>query len=873
MSAKRYWTFSKTYSLWVTQCPTDWDEWDPTCVQIDWSPQIWTIESSCPKWPKGVPPTWTMTCMMWDSTPPSWMVLYSTPQNKRTNQDVTVTIICLDSWWSWCSSSNSTFSKTVSSNESWWTYFIDNAWNIGYVSYSVQNIDKIVPTLNDVINNNLDNLLANDEYEYTISIDDALGSPIASVEWTMENKNDEWTTSFIDKVSPWSQTWDISDVDSFRTEDSNSARQMTFTLTKICDQAWNCWSWSEDYNHNVYANSLHIWTKSIDSTHLDNITNWTSIADGLAKSFDITLKDVYWNNIIPAPWINRTIDFNFDVSNTTYLDQYKKTGDAVFLTIPSEPYTYANRLINNYSFDSQPSSTWVYPFSFKVYTPTQNVYDKANWNFTINSITYDINDSTFGNVTNQTVNNSNIAFKFKPLYYTTFNWEQRNYGFVEWATQTWTIVVSKDSSWDESWVSLRNLYLEFGSWLTNQISPNFDLQANLQSWTSYIWEGNNNLEESKLFKNLFISDTYNLQTLLTQTWWTVDSLTKQYLSTHISYTLDWKNVVYNSDIIWKDSYWWSPLSINTMQSWLKVIWSTHSQSQNDLTTNQNETDIHILWNITKSSLKRDIRKSAYDIIKNINHDSWSSYTITNLTWSSWFNNTWWKKLLNDKIIYYNLTWDQAWKNVELTWNEVWWNKTIIIKWWNLYIKSDLSYDSSTDTLWIIVLKDDNNNWWNLYIDPNVKNVVWSIYVDKSIMSYNTIYCNPDWEISPNCGWTLEALKNQLYIYWQVFSENTIGWSRSNPLICPYYKYNEPSFICDLDTAQKYDLNYLRRYFVYDNNNDCGWVSDWLINSCDDPYGWYWNSNYFDRNSIYYLYPIIIEYNPMIQVSPPPLFNN
>ena len=46
------------------------------------------------------------------------------------------------------------------------------------------------------------------------------------------------------------------------------------------------------------------------------------------------------------------------------------------------------------------------------------------------------------------------------------------------------------------------------------------------------------------------------------------------------------------------------------------------------------------------------------------------------------------------------------------------------------------------------------------------------------------------------------LRNQLYIKWSVFSENTIGGSRTTPPLCPYYKYSNPSFSCTLEEAQK-----------------------------------------------------------------------
>ena len=57
--------------------------------------------------------------------------------------------------------------------------------------------------------------------------------------------------------------------------------------------------------------------------------------------------------------------------------------------------------------------------------------------------------------------------------------------------------------------------------------------------------------------------------------------------------------------------------------------------------------------------------------------------------------------------------------------------------------------------------------------------------------------------------------NQLYILGSLFSENTIGGAREVPKECPYYIAN----CSTADIAQKYDLNYMRRYVLEDHDND------------------------------------------------------
>lgn len=127
------------------------------------------------------------------------------------------------------------------------------------------------------------------------------------------------------------------------------------------------------------------------------------------------------------------------------------------------------------------------------------------------------------------------------------------------------------------------------------------------------------------------------------------------------------------------------------------------------------------------------------------------------------------------------------------------------------------------------MKDSNWNWWNLYIDDTVTNIVWSIYLDKSVFNYKSLYswANPTnlWILTQSDS--IANFKNQLYIQGSLFSENTIWGSRAHPLQCPYYI----TAYCNEEEAQKYDLNYLRRYFRFDSD----------LNSTLDTVANLWNS--------------------------------
>jgi hypothetical protein len=223
----------------------------------------------------------------------------------------------------------------------------------------------------------------------------------------------------------------------------------------------------------------------------------------------------------------------------------------------------------------------------------------------------------------------------------------------------------------------------------------------------------------------------------------------------------------------------------------------------------------------------------------------------------------WRRIYNNKVLYFDLS--SSWEDVIVTdWWNVLWKKTIIVKWGDLYIKWNIEYNSWNDILWIVVLKDENQKGWNLYISPDVTYLSSQIYVDKAIYSWYSSSWDGEDMIIYSVNTNQNILNNQLYIFWQVFSENTIWWSRENPPICPYFDKSS----CDVEKAQKYDLNYLRRYYTYDSDND--WTKDSIANSWKYYFNWLENTSY-DSSYNYIDYPVVIKYNPMIQITPPPLF--
>lgn len=925
VDATWYWNQPVNYtSGGMTSCPQDGDiSWTPTWYPNDTA--VTTSNSSFVPNPAyntysfnsnqtnaiDVSPSGTMYCLKWDwSNPAGNISYYDGWTNNLTVPHVYGTdFSLLDTWgsgvntytlqysyatntptflnWSayndvpWCVWRNAGASCTPSLtllNGYAYKFRIlayDIAWNVWTITSSnVKKIDTVAPIPGDVTTPPF-NLLAVSSYNYQINISDGGESPISGIEWYSENTNNGNINIFHSSSSSnLGFSWDISKVDNYIS--ANWGRQYTFRLTKICDEAGNCWNGSQDYNHSVYANTTNITTKDMMTS---NPLNHSTIADGTVDSITILLKDAYGNAIIPASWIGRTIDFDYDFDNGIYLNQYGQSwNSAIQMSAPSNPPSFSSiNIWNNTpkSYNAQPSSDGTYVFNFRSYAPTYNEYAKThgNSNMTINSISFSVNRTTaiagWDNPQTVSVNGwSWIVAHFRPLYTTQLSGDINNDGFIEWVIQSSALQLLQTVWWRAA--SNRNIYLEFGSGARQPVAS-LDLYYS-QSWlpTTQMVEWNQWTLSFPSYVSNFVTWMYNLKTKFTQALWIPYSgFEKIYLASLIWYTLDGYSVSYPADVINKSAYFDNATTGSWNQAGVKVVWITASQNNSELISWQFTQDISILWNIYKTSLKKDIIANVYNLIKSVTpSNGWN--TITNL--SNFGSNSDGKKLATNTILYF---WDLNGARVDLwtlnTNKSISWVKTIVVIGGNLYIKSNMYYnDRNSDLLWIVVLKDENGNGWNLYVDPSVTNIVWTYVLDKSVISYDG-----STELDGNT--TQTVLANQLHIYGSVFSENTLWGSRSNPLKCPYYV---SSASCTQVEAQKYDFNYIRRFMLnaqslpISNGKVIGWgtCTDPVTKSCT-----WWNSA-FARNILntgtdsYAKYPVVIEYNPLISTVFPPLFS-
>ena len=281
---------------------------------------------------------------------------------------------------------------------------------------------------------------------------------------------------------------------------------------------------------------------------------------------------------------------------------------------------------------------------------------------------------------------------------------------------------------------------------------------------------------------------------------------------------------------------------------LKVIGLVSSQNFTALDDAQ-LSEIRVLGNISKFELRTLMHRNVASITRNLTWGIDASWTITNLSWDRWQWVTW-RKLMNNSVKYFRntLTWDVP--RVKISWNNLTGNKTLVVDWSDVYITGNITWDG---ILGIIALQR-NGRWGNIYIDNSVTDIHAFIYADRSLISVRD---NP-FELLH--GWTdEEILRDQLYIKWVLFSENTIWWTDwwedGTSFTCPFYVHSN----CDFHTAAKYDLNYLRRYYMAEDE-------DW-----DPVPSWYTSLWISGRESDLENYSVIIEYDNRIIHTPPRLF--
>lgn len=382
-------------------------------------------------------------------------------------------------------------------------------------------------------------------------------------------------------------------------------------------------------------------------------------------------------------------------------------------------------------------------------------------------------------------------------------------------------------------------------------------------------------------------------------WWDLNIVTNE--SYFCPITMDYK-IIFNSENIWKIYFEWNWINkFEVIDSRWNIVVVDESElfkdkkidvdwivSTDDISSWYDEE----LWinNTNKLDFWWDMLSLDINFKKNLN-----DYTSL-LETDSWNNLNWFSK----KIHFYDYDWleenyfshlDNKWKILRL-WDSDWdsWNwanfykmqvtdhKLLYVKWWNIYIDSDIYNASDISQLVIVATRDstNNKNGWNIYIDPEVTNIDAILIADWSILSY-------DWNKVISSIWgeysyyDKDLLKKQLLIYWSIKSKNTLWKNESVYWTDHFIKY---WWIVE---TWLYDLWNLRDFWLISSREivswDCSWESNkisvrnttwtWILK-----YSFAWKKEcYIDWVTLEWLKwtpktsGVVIEYNTMLQSNP------
>ena len=709
-----------------------------------------------------------------------------------------------------------------------------------------------------------------------------------------------WIAVEYDKSSPWSNCWSS-------TCETTPHETYCFNSKGWTTQTWdNKPSW--DNRSAVDLPSPDSWDTSpiyLDNASDNNNHDWDQQLSS-SVAWDWTMYCYYWDKIKFHKSTYELSDYNF----TTFWVANWETKD---LQIDFQLKTLVDWSESNVRIDNTDDWIESAYFTITFYDNTQlNHFTNSSWSAVeaLNTETDNIDDNTHTRTITYNISSSNLStytdlnnkFLFKYKFYNSTIWDAINFRddfvlktidynitFNWWSSYFWRYIYSWNNWWEINDISdpiyltplieLTNTWVIFWTWLVEWTSQTWKLTVinndpsvstssewvylsmtwsdthpevvDYFTWTGKVDDWNyKNIDKDSLVNNFIniLSDwaEYILETLFTLVdWdWTIDNIVDLRVREFVEYTIWWKTVTFLAWVINQNN--------NQNFETLKIYWVTNisDYKQKDILTDQNDLDIqNLAWNITKASLKRDIKRKAINTIKFVDTKNVDD-PINNITNDSWDWSNWWKILWN--VLYYEV---DDWSIIEM-WNwadlSITWKKTLIVRWWNLLITENLINDSNNDILWIIVLKWNNWLGGKLYVEPSVDEIDAVIYTDKSIIWYESNYDNwYSWDnediIKHEIDWNInnEVLDNQLYIYWSVFSENTIWASRIDPPVCPFWTTIQ-WIECTTIEAQKYDFNYLRTW-LWDNPKYTWDLNTWLN------------------------YPIVIKYNSAIQSWPPPLF--
>ncbi len=393
----------------------------------------------------------------------------------------------------------------------------------------------------------------------------------------------------------------------------------------------------------------------------------------------------------------------------------------------------------------------------------------------------------------------------------TDNWYEHNWKKYYDSMWTW---VDSDAWWTDN--------DKWKGWLSPDKFYRADLDPNCWAWKTCVnlnWIIDSDLFWEFSFSGLTFS-RLELNSTYLQPWKVLYNCKKPYSlkdPTSLVNSKYWWDLSFDGGVFWYYCEWvWVLFKLKSDSLWLKYVgnlswtWLTDTQKliqENVMVSAREYQNIYIQWTVSNSVWK----DAVYWWVK-----SWIQWSSLNMEWANakraTINDTvistgTYNNYTNKPVIYTNKN------NVDITASTVMnWVNVVIVKWWDVTIKSNITkkWKENSAQMVIIAMNDESDakKWWNIYIDWSVTNIDAVLIAEKSLLNSDLL-----------------NKSNQLYIYWSVFSKNTIGKSEIPVWTSDYMNWIRTTWATQAQ-KDRYNLARLRDFKTTDDTLSWTTIAEW-----------------------------------------------
>lgn len=577
---------------------------------------------------------------------------------------------------------------------------------------------------NYIDTNQVSNSILSNEYDADIVL--------TSVPWDWSTVNtDERITYMVDVNNNWTKEIKDAVIKCPKMKNNNITQCVL----------WECW---EEFVWNITPDNSITFFYTVDIE--DSTPTWTQITEQCTLEYE-------WEWWVSENKVSNIINHNIKRTNEVNVNWW-----TFVFTVDWRP-----KLLNSPDWNPRPDwydqsplrykyeYSWskidyMYPNYSKSWTWQDDRWkcDNITWQYTPNSISYNINSSS--TLPRDTLNLSSTNWIFNIS--TNLPSDKPKTILYNWSLTPTDYFPGNDiNNWYQNWW-IRNApsSLTTHRWIVN--GNNWRIESSI-NWTIYLdkWQYRAYSEASCFYESCSAAwDCLMVQSKYPLYHWELVSRTPVNFSAN-----DYDLVSVDVSSWWLKTEWWrvhtndyldenwTEANVYDLWDWVDNVksapklysppWSYHSEYMISSATNSTNLKSEKWWEVWWVTIKKwhgyvydrnfNPRDFYHDLL--VEKKSWAN--IVEMTWSSlsWIN--------LDKQTIYHYPWNLTLYDSDWEFTVKWFAGTILVE-WDLYVNSNVNYDKSYSNvyLWIIVK-------WNIYIKSSVTRTHWAWYNDWTLNTW------------------------------------------------------------------------------------------------------------------------------------------